>query len=100
MRRFSPIPAKVHKPKRHVRMITSTPTGYKPRLRKLSYRREAEPVAHKRTFFVSKKKPAPKAPFKYKYKSDMHINGKFLLLLLVLIVLVAMFIMLFVYLIK
>lgn len=86
---IKPIPAKVHKPKRHVRTITSQPVGYRPRLRKLSYRREATPVAHKRTFFVSKKKPAPKAPYRYKYKPETDINGKFVWLIVLLVLLVA-----------
>ena len=89
MRPKKPIPAKVHKPKRHVRIITAQPVGYHPRLRKLSYRREATPIAHKRTFFVSKKKPAPKAPVHYKYKPEVDINFKFVWLIILLVVLVA-----------
>lgn len=100
MRRFSPIPAKVHKPKRHVRMITSAPKGYKPRLRKLTYRREAEPIAHKRTFFARKQKPAPKAPIRYKHKTEININGKFVLLLFALAALVTVFVLLLKMLIK
>ena len=98
MKEFRPIPFKVHKPKRHEREITSRPVGYKPRLRKLNYRREAKPIAHKRTFFVQKKAPVPKSPFKYKFKSDKTVNGKFILLLLLLMVLVGGAVVLLMYL--
>lgn len=100
MKEFHPIPFKVHKPKRHEREITSKPVGYKPRLRKLNYRREAKPIAHKRTFFVQKKAPVPKSPFKYKYKPDISINWRFIFLLLLLMALVGGFVLLLMYLIR
>ena len=98
MSRFSPIPAKVHKPKRRVRRITAQPIGYKPRLRKLTYRREATPVAHRRTFFVSKRKPVQRATHTYKYTPEVNVNWKFVFLLLLLAVLVAGAVMLFMFL--
>lgn len=85
---FRPIPKKVHKPIRHKRKLTATPTSYKPKLRKLSNVREAKMTPHKRTFFIRKKKPVPKSPYRYKYKSESRINGVFVLLVLVLAVLV------------
>ena len=98
MSKFKPIPAKVHKPHRHERIITSVPRGYKPSMRKLNYIREAKPIPHKRTFFKSKPTPKPKAPFTYKHKTDNTLNIRFVLLMLLLMLLIAGFVLLLYYL--
>ncbi|MBQ9950039.1 MAG: hypothetical protein IJO93_04905 [Clostridia bacterium] len=98
MSKFKPIPKKIHKPIRHSRVITATPTGYKPKLRKLSNTREATPIPHRQTFFRRKHVPVPKAPPAYKHKSDNTLSGKFIVLLLVLAGLIAAFVLLLMYL--
>ena len=99
MSKFKPIPAKVHKTKRHVRVITAAPKSYKPKLRKISGAHpDVQPTPHRRTFFKRKRQPAPKAPIRYKHKTDTTLNYKFVLLMVLLIVLMAIFITLVMYL--
>ena len=98
---FKTIPAKEHKPgRKYERKITSRPKSYKPRPYSLSTVREAKPIPHKRIFSVQKKAPMPKSPYRYKYKRETNINGKFVLLLLLLLILIGGFIALLMFLLK
>lgn len=89
---MKPIPAKTHKTQKRTRKIDAKPIAYKPHPYGFFTVKEAKPIPHRRVFFLQKQAPVPKSPFKYKYKRETNLNGRFVVLLILLVALIVGFV--------